>query len=586
MRVSRLSGSASATVGAVIVAAVSAIQFCSAAPLDPEPYHDGSQVAPAIAVAEGLIIHRQVFDPYGPVTAWLQGLAMTIFGPTVLTARLLTAVLLVMSSVLMFLIARHLIGRTLYASLITVLWIAIWPGQSISWGTPLLPWPSVTFLVLQLSAVLLLLQRLRASEPDLLRMGGVGVFVGLSLLTRPNYGVPLLIAVGLVLLLVRRSAGLSRGEFSTAAGGLLLSVGIPLLYLALNGALVAFLDQALIGPLTGESDATSHGTPWFYIKNAYLWGSVPLLLALVGLVILERSGVRGRWLIRTAGVLVVGGLLVWTSSGIEGSPVRDLILSKLTWSPALDGQVAQPMFVAAIFAILTAAATGVALVVRAVSRQRTWTAPQRMFTLLVAASAASLVQLYPIADPNHLWWAVPLPLVLVALMLTTNANKQVAFWLMMILTVPYLAMSIWSAHGFYSRPRVELSTGVLKGMMVQEALLPDYEKVDGLLAGVTPRSARFLCDQGLFSVWNGAYLADSPAYVQWVHRMQSADPSPVPNLVFLCTGLDAGDAATDYARREGLAIVQTIPRLGLSYFTSIRIDEMSPDPMSKGTVVP
>jgi len=244
------------------------------------------------------------------------------------------------------------------------------------------------------------------------------------------------------------------------------------------------------------------------------------------------------------------------------------------------------MFVAAIMAILTAMATTLVLAVRVRTGRLAWSPVQRMFTLLVAASVASLVQLYPIADPNHLWWAAPLPLVLLAFMLTTNENKQIAFWLMAILTVPYLTMSIWSAQAFYGRPRVELSTGVLKGMMVQEALLPDYQAMDHLLKDVEPRSARFVCDQGLFSVWNGAYLADSPAYVQWVHRMQSADPSPLPTRVFLCTEPDALNSAIDYGRREHLVIFRTIPRLGLSYFTSIRMDELVPDSRSTGIDVP
>lgn len=52
--------------------------------VDPEPHHDGIQLAPAIAVANGKLIHAEVFDQYGPITAWIHGIVIFIFGPTLL----------------------------------------------------------------------------------------------------------------------------------------------------------------------------------------------------------------------------------------------------------------------------------------------------------------------------------------------------------------------------------------------------------------------------------------------------------------------------------------------------------------------
>ena len=142
--------------GLLVTISISSLIFFTNARLDPEPYHDGAQFAPAIAVADGLSIHSDVFDAYGPITAWLQALAVNVLGPEVLSIRLVTAFLLVTASVLMFVIAKKVLIHDWMALLITSLWVIIWPGASVSWGTPLLPWPSVVFLVFQLSIACLL----------------------------------------------------------------------------------------------------------------------------------------------------------------------------------------------------------------------------------------------------------------------------------------------------------------------------------------------------------------------------------------------------------------------------------------------
>ena len=566
--------------GALAVVAVSVGVYFPAARLDPEPYHDGAQVAPAVAVSSGMAIHREVFDAYGPITAWLQGSAMAIFGPTVLTARILTAVLLVICAVLLFLVIQVLGRGVLVAVGGSLLWVLMWPGGAIMWGTPLLPWPSVTFLALQLAAVLLLLRRSRSSTSKPWILGAVGVVLSLGALTRPNYGVPLAGAALLGLSLLARPLAVVVREWGALAIGLFVGLGVPVAALMATNSLVPFLDQAIIGPLTGESDATSNGTSWFYWENAYLWASVPLIIGMLGVIALSRWSKRPRWLVPAASLAGIVLLTLWASSALESSPVRNMILSRLTWAPALDGQIAQPMFVSALFTVFAFMAAVVAVVILLL-RRKGHPPPSgseaALFTLLVLTAVASLAQLYPIADPNHLWWAAPLPLALTILLLGQVRSQQARVWATAVFLVPTLVLAPLSIYRYFTQPRIELTDGVLQGMLLASDRYGSYLAVDDWLRELPDRSAEFSCEQGLFAVWNGSYLADSPSFVNWSHRMDSADPGTPTGRVIRCTYPYDQLSPEEFAASRDLTIVRSLPEVSLSYFTTIRLDDMVPN---------
>lgn len=568
-------------VGGSVVAAVAGLTFVAAARLDPEPYHDGSQVAPALAVASGLTIHRDVFDAYGPITAWLQAAAMEVFEPTVLTARVLMAVLLIAAAVMLFAVIV-MSGRSLIVGVFgSLLWVLTWPGQSISWGTPLLPWPSVTFMVLQLAAALIVLRRVRGGRQQLVWVGALGVLLSLAVLARPNYGAPLVLAVLIALACLHRPIGFKTREWATLILGGCLGLGVPVAVLAAQGALAPFLDQALIGPLIGESDATANGTPWFYIENAYLWASLPLLVGLMLIALLGAWRARPRWLIAAVGLIGTLAGILWASAALDSSPIRSTILSRVTWAPALDGQIAQPMFVSAIVTVLLAASSLIVLL-------RNWrlgvpklpAAGSRgaIFVVLMLIGLMSLAQLYPIADPNHLWWAAPIPVALTLFVLGQTPGHDARRWATVLFVVPSLVLVPLSAHRYFSIPRVEIPHGVMAGMWIAQDRMNSYAAVDAWLRDLEPASAEFSCEQGLFSVWNGEYLADSPAFVNWAHRMESAAPGKPTGRVFRCTYPYDELTPEDFAKSRGLEIVRTLPEVSLSYFTTVRLDEMRPRP--------
>ncbi len=567
---------------AVIITA--SVVFLIAAPMDPEPYHDGSQLPAAIGVANGLGVHQDVFSAYGFITAWSQGLAVFLFGPQLLTIRIFTALVLVVISALLFVLVRWSTQSRWTAIGVSLVWIVAWPGAAVIWGTPLLPWPSVVFLAFQLAAVLLTLRGL--VDPNVPTRHWwfffAGIFLGLAILTRLNYGVFLALALGASLLILRKKSELQLRDFSVASIGTLTAVFIPLGVIAIQGGLLPFWDQSIKGPLQGK--AIVKPTEWFYLENAYLWGSVLLSLTLLVVIGLgHRHKVQRNWYFVLVSAAIFG-LILWTSSAVESSPVRALILSKLTWSPALDGQVMQPMFLAVVATPIILISAIALLIFN--SNETLFTPPgnsptkvldNRVFLVVLSLTAmASLVQLYPVADPNHLWWSAPLPFALLVFALRSLSAEKYRWAVSAVIVIPTLTISVFAQINFIAQPRTEITTGALKGMRIAQSLAPNVEKVNDLLSDVQTGTASFECKEGLFAVWSGAYLPSSPNYVDYSYLLESANPGTPPERIFVCFPPNDEDAVEAYARENNLQIVQQTGDIVLSYFANTNVVEFRP----------
>lgn len=539
--------------------------FVVAAPLDPEPYHDGSQLPAAIAVSEGMVVHRDVFSAYGFLTAWLQGLAVHVFGPYLIVIRLFTAVLLAVIALLTFILARWTTRSTWMGAGLGLLWVVAWPGRAVMWGTPLLPWPSVVYLAFQLGALLVFWRGMLTEHRRTWMLGGAGLLTGLAVLTRMNYGAAFTVALLVTMLSFGPSRGLRVRDWLATLGGGLLGVGLPLGVIAAQGAFPAFVDQSILGPLQGK--AIVKPTEWFYYENAYLWGSALLLVSLIALLWMGKQHWLSDRAFRILVALDVLALAIWSSTAIDGSPLRDLILSKVTWAPALDGQAIQPMFLAAIMTLFFTVAVIVVAAWYVIRRNHIVGSHDQLFIVSLALTgAASLVQLFPVADPNHLWWSAPIPLVLLVYGLTVTAPQRARWAVSAVIVVPALVVSIATTAMYLNRPRTEITSGTLAGMRIDSNFMPSIKRVDVMLADVDPRSAEFRCAGGLFAVWNGTYLASGPGYVDYAYGLERASqPQPTTRL-FICAPLDESDGAIAAGERPGLMPVGSGERVTLSYF--------------------
>ncbi len=315
-----------------------------------------------------------------------------------------------------------------------------------------------------------------------------------------------------------------------------------------------------------------------YLKSAYLWGILPLLASLGAVWLLGRLRPSAKVLMRVAGVLALAGLTLWASTSLERSPLRSVILERLTWAPALDVQAQQPLF---LTAVLTIALTAAFVIRRASGRYFGATGlesqrsdPAEAFVVLILLGSASLVQLFPIADPNHLWWAAPVPLALLAMAMRLWQPREAQTWLIALFTVPYLIVGVGTGLTYFSKPRVTIDSGVLTGMMIQRELAGSVSAVDRLLGDLRPASTRFVCPDGLFAVWTGRYLSDSASWVDWSFGMERARQDRDPSIALVCT--DLGQPIDDTAVPSStLTIVDEARDVIISDFTQYDLYRMS-----------
>lgn len=554
---------------------ISLFLFTASAFLDPEPYHDGSQLPPAIASANGLNIHSDVFSAYGTFTPWIHGFAVNTLGANLLSIRIFTAFITAFATLLLFILAFQVTRSTAIASGVSLVWVATWPGRAVIWGTPFLPWPSNIFIVWQILAILLTLRALTSQKHRKLMLSGAGAATSLAVLTRLNYGAALAIALLVTALIFHKRVQWKASDWGVLAISSSIVFLTPLGILATQGTFVPFVDQSILGPL--EGNAIVEGTEWFYIENGYLWGSLLLILTLAALWVLGSwHAIPKKWFVVIT-ITAIIGLSLWASSAIEGTALRELILSRLTWQPALDIQAMQPLYFMAILTMATLFSLVLIGLMRLIKRGNNSDSSaltnrkQLLIVLLTTTGAASLVQLYPVADPNHLWWAAPVPLVLLVFMLSQIENSRVRVALLSATLLPPLVIAPATAWTYFSQPRTQLAAGVVSGMWVQDRYINGFLEADRVLTGIESRSAEFQCKEGLFSVWDGNYLASTPAYVDYAYGLDSANFAAEPSTLILCLPWGSEDLVKKIAADRNFTIVDSTTEISLSYFSDIQI---------------
>lgn len=549
---------------------VSLLVFGYSAFLDPEPHHDGVQITPAIAVAEGLTIHRDVFDQYGPITAWIHALGVEVFGPRLLTIRLMTAVLLAVSAALMVIIARRFISSRVIVVGLVGAWVALWPGRSVDDVTYLfLPWPSITFLTFQMVAALLLLVVVGGRRQEWWVLVLLGVAVSLGALTRPNYGVPLAVAVGVSLwAFVPWSPPARRRALWPFLAGLIAPGLAVALILTLSGAAAPFVQDSILGPLAG--DATDGLTSWFFYKNVVLLSSIPFILAVIVVAIAARLRPTSRfwpWLLGALGILA---LTFWMTSSIEGSPLRDLILNRLTWAPALDHAAFQPLYAMVVL-------TPIVAVVVISTRRRNGASPMvRMELSLLVLALASLVQCYPFIDPNHLWWAAPLVMILVTHVLIRSLPSRWALATAAVLLLPPIIVGVPRLIDYASVPRAPVSGGILDGMLVPVERLDDIVTTNQVLSSLQPRVNRFDCWNGLFAVWSTSYLADNSAFVNWAPGFDPTLDANFDGFLVRCLNVNEDGGPENRPVPQGYREVSIDGPISISYYNLMYLQVLEP----------
>lgn len=506
------------------------------APFDPEPHHDGYQIAVAVGVSEGRQVHTEVFSQYGPMTAWIHASVLTIFGPTLLALRYFTAIVLVASALLGYQIARQVgisSGLSAYLMGTYVLLIPVWSVGSGYFG--LWPWPSVIFLLFFLLSVSLALRAAKSSGRSWWVWLASGVFMGLATVTRLNYGAITSIALVLGVLFVTTDnfKTKTRQLLAVISGGLVPGA-VLLLILIVSGSFSAFLTDAIFGPLEGTQGAVAFDGQRT-ITILFIAG-LPLVLAAIV------AGYAQRKLRPLVAWLVVGTLsftLLFISLAGTGTRLKGL------WSDFANVTVVATFFelqpIAPLYVLLVVSALFLVSILKnrhAIPSEGNskdqGTSEWRLLGFTLWMAVAAWVQLYPLLDPYHVWWAGPLTLIAAAKFLQLASAPHVTTSVVMVLLAPFVLTAIFNAYVQSSQDRTQFGTGVLKGMEIRNEYRKAFESLDSVLRSTKGEKSRFLCNDGLLAVWTGTFSSVDREFVGWAFPNDAPDSGKEANVVILC----------------------------------------------------
>lgn len=475
--------------------------------LDPDPHHDGIQITSALAVAEGLKVHSQVFNQYGPMTNWVQSIWLQIFTPNLFSLRIWSCLMVALSAGLLIRVSRQLKFPTSICFLASMVWVSscpVWTFDSGFFG--LWPWPSLLYLVFSLLSLSLIISW-KAKTEQRSSLGFIsGMVLALGAFTRLNYGVPLMMGflVGVTILSPPSFSRFGKSSGPILAGASITSILI-LGYLVLTRSLDAFITQAVLGPLEGKSAVS---TGWNYFYDNYFKQSISVILGLIFFALVFRY--IKIWVLKVTTLVIFGFYL---STRISLITVSDLLhnnfaISKL-WSHLDQMSLLRILLVSAAVTIVFSPFYFLTVLARLFIRRSSSVIGDFYFVNI--AAVAALLQLYPLADAYHLWWTSP---ILILLLIEVLHRFNFSMPVVLLMFGIYSFFGLESSKYTLRIPRVEWTTGVLKGMMIPANYLDAYKSADVALSTVHHKS-RYLCRDGLWAVWNGTYLSNSPNYVEW-----------------------------------------------------------------------
>jgi hypothetical protein len=356
--------------------------------------------------------------------------------------------------------------------------------------------------------------------------------LGILPFVRINVGIASMGIAALGGLLALMKAGKrGRSLLAWAAVGTVLSVGLIVMVLGLTGSLSAYIDQAVLFPLSWAGSSSTSGTSAGFLL-VFLEQLLPSVV-LVGALLLQWGRRSGRAFTeltdrQAATATVVAGILVvvWVARVLVVSIDMPLArwMSDRFVHTSLVGRWSGFLYV---FLELSAIVC-VALVARFVVAWRGRRAQVLRSTgwlLLAGFGFAGMTQVLPISDPRHVWWALPMGLLaLFSAVATITHLPSPSSNPLLIPLAAATVVSLVSAIAYIGNERVPAPAGsVARGMLVPDAvaagLSSDLATLAPFLEG--GGSGIFLTEDGDLSVMEESYTSADPYFVGW---------GPVPDL--------------------------------------------------------
>ena len=247
-----------------VIFIVTAAFFSFWALLGVDFHHDGVMLIPAIRVAQGQVMFRDIFCQYGILTPLLQGAAVALFGGEVLVIRFLTVLFYAGSSVLLDLIWRRFLPRAVSFG-VPLMFMLFSACQMVTFHS----WNSVYALFFMLLSGYFVLRFLE--DGGIGRLFLAGLSAGLTAASRTPCGAVTIFAALLTLAAVNLFSGREKREIfrenAIYLGGCVSVAAVFLPYIALSGAWDDFILQNFFYVFDFVSGRGGGGS-WQYFCNS------------------------------------------------------------------------------------------------------------------------------------------------------------------------------------------------------------------------------------------------------------------------------------------------------------------------------
>ena len=248
------------------------LYFGAFVPLGVDLHHDGIMFIPALRVASGGLVFRDVFCQYGFLSPVLQGLSLYLGGHELLVMKYFSVLFYAGSAVLLDIIWERILSSN-WRNFLLLMYFSLMPDQTVTFHA----WSSIFALFFSLTALWLLLKNL--SSRSLICLALSGFFAGLTFLARHPVGAVCYLAIFASLFfdtMLEPAPERSWKKFSLALGTATITFSAVLAGTALMLYCCDALDDFILQCFTYVSDFVStrgsggNGGSWRYLAESLM----------------------------------------------------------------------------------------------------------------------------------------------------------------------------------------------------------------------------------------------------------------------------------------------------------------------------
>ena len=366
--------------------------------------HHGALLATAYALNRGAMLYRDVFSLYGAFTAYIHLFAFKVFGESLFSLQLVTLFFYPVISYFLYKTARLFLS-VMKSIIILFLWI--FSSYVFFWGA--LPWSSVYSLCFSMIAAYTLLRAFQNKERLFFTSGIFSAFV---LWSRQNSGLffSLGVIIFFIILIIFSKTADKRTYikyFLFVISGFIIPSLIFLGYLYINNALFAMWQQNFIFALYWGKNFGGR-FQILHVLKILLAGDLVMtlrsLILFISVEILVLISISRKKILFS--LIFISAVCAILTSAIETDSTLKYLI------PAIGDPVLP-------FVLVLANMTGVVLVLyNWIKSKYLLIKKQHIYLMLLSIlSLASWMQFYPLNDPLHVYYSIPLMLILLGIIL-------------------------------------------------------------------------------------------------------------------------------------------------------------------------